>query len=32
MMESTEHLPHVAPWLNINSDEANRYAGLTADS
>jgi hypothetical protein len=27
-MELTELLPHVARGLNINWDEANRYAGL----
>ena len=28
-MELTELLPHVARGLNINWDEATRYAGLT---
>jgi hypothetical protein len=27
-MELTERLPHVARGLNINWDEATRYAGL----
>ena len=31
-MELTELLPHVARGLNINWDEATRYAGLNADS
>ena len=31
-MELTELLPHVACELNINWDEATRYAGLNAES
>jgi hypothetical protein len=31
-MELTELLPHVASGLNIDWDEATRYAGLNADS
>jgi hypothetical protein len=31
-MELTELLPHVARGLNINWDEATRYAGLNAES
>ena len=31
-MELTELLPHVARGLNINWDEAIRYAGLNAES
>jgi hypothetical protein len=30
-MELTELLPHVARGLNINWDEAIRYAGLTSE-
>jgi hypothetical protein len=30
-MELTELLPHVARGLNINWDEAIRYAGFTAE-
>jgi hypothetical protein len=30
-MELTELLPHVARGLNINWDEATRYAGLNAE-
>jgi hypothetical protein len=30
-MELTELLPHVASGLNIDWDEATRYAGLNAD-
>ena len=30
-MELTELLPHVACGLNINWDEATRYAGLTTE-
>jgi hypothetical protein len=30
-MELTELVPHVARGLNINWDEAIRYAGLTAE-
>jgi hypothetical protein len=30
-MELTELLPHVASGLNINWDEASRYAGLKAE-
>jgi hypothetical protein len=30
-MELTELLPHVARGLNINWDEATRYAGLTSE-
>jgi hypothetical protein len=31
-MELTELLPHVARGLNIDWDEATRYAGLNAES
>jgi hypothetical protein len=31
-MELTELLPHVASGLNIDWDEATRYAGLNAES
>jgi hypothetical protein len=31
-MELTELLPHVARGLNINWDEAARYAGLNTES
>jgi hypothetical protein len=31
-MELTELLPHIARGLNINWDEATRYAGLNAES
>jgi hypothetical protein len=31
-MELTELLPHVASGLNINWDEATRYAGLSVES
>jgi hypothetical protein len=30
-MELTELVPHVARGLNINWDEATRYAGLNAE-
>ena len=30
-MELTELLPHVARELDINLDEATRYAGLTSE-
>jgi hypothetical protein len=30
-MELTELLPHIARGLNINWDEATRYAGLNAE-
>jgi hypothetical protein len=30
-MELTELLPHVARWLDIDWDEATRYAGLTSE-
>jgi hypothetical protein len=31
-MELSELLPHIARGLNINWDEAIRYAGLNAES